>query len=347
MKRYSLVLLFIVTALASHLATTQTRWPTLTHGEDRITSVRFLPDGKRLVSADFYGSIVLWNLETGKPIWRITLDGVRATDNYTITYALAMEVSPDGRIIAVSYDRGHVVKNRLQKGDDYRIGLLDTKDGREQKVLVGSSARALRLSFSPNGYLLASGGPDGITRLWDVSTGQQVREIGSPRGISALSFSPDGKILAVGQASPNSIQLVTAPHLLLFNVDSGELVQKLRVEGSYVNDASFSPNGALLAVVGHLPDEITLLRSGTWQLVRSLKNPEVKADRISFSSDGRWLASGEAGDDGGHIFVWETATNSKPRSIALGSGVEAINFSPDANTLAVGTENGKILLVRF
>ena len=347
MKRVSIVLMIIVSALASHPAAAQPQWRTLTHGEDTITSVRFLPDGKRLVSADFYGSIILWNVETGKPIWRVNLDGVKGKESYTISYALALEVSPDGCTIAVSYDRGRVVNNRLQKGDEYRIGLLDVEDGREQRVLVGSSARALRLAFSPDGRLLASGGPDGITRLWDVSTGQQVRELGSPRGISALSFSLDGKLLAVGQASPNSTQLVTAPHLLLFNVESGELVQKLRVEGSYVNDASFSPNGELLAVVGQVPYEITLLRTGTWQSVRSLKSPEVSADRISFSSDGRWLASGEAGDEGGRLFVWEVAAKAKPRPYTLRSGVETVSFSPDGTMLAAGTGDGKVMLLRL
>jgi WD40 repeat protein len=346
MKLLVLLSVSLLTLFASRVEA-QSEWRTLKHGEDSITSVRFTPNGKHLVSASFNGTVVLWDVKAGKQIWKHYFDSGGSEGNYTVSHVLAMELSPDGCTIAASYTHSYVVNNRLKKGDDDRISLLDVKDGREQRVLVGSSARALRLNFSPDGRLLASGGPDGVTRLWDVGTGQQVREIRSPRGISALSFSHDGKMLAVGQASPNSIQLATAPHLLLFNVDSGELVQKLRVEGSYVNDASFSPNGELLAVVGRLPDEITLLRSGTWQLVRSLKNPEVNADRISFSSDGRWLASGEAGNDGGRVFVWEAATDGKPRSIALSSGVEAINFSPDASTLAAGTEDGKIMLLRF
>ena len=346
MKKYLVVLVILLT-LGSQLGVAQSEWKTLIHGEDRLTSVKFLPNGNRLVSADFYGSIILWNLQTEKPIWRVNLDGKRGKDSYTISYALAMEVSPDGHTIAVSYDRGRVVNNRLKKGVDYLIVLLDAKDGREQKVLVGNTARALRLAFSPDGHLLASGGPDGTARLWDVSTGQQVCAIESSNGVGALSFSPDGKLLAVGQAAPNSIQLVTKPHLLLFNVENGKLEKKLSVEGSYVNDASFSPNGKLLAIVGQVPYEITLLSTETWLPVRSLKNSEVNADIVSFSSDGRWFASGEAGKDGGRIFVWETATNAKPRSRALRSGVETISFSPDGTTLAAGTEDGKVILLHL
>lgn len=347
MKRYSLVIIFIACALASQRVAAQSQWQALRHGEDRITSVRFLPDGKRLVSSDFYGTIILWNTETGKPIWRVNLDGARDKNSYTISYALAMEVSPDGGTIAVSYDRGRVVNNRLKKGDEYRIGLLDIKDGQERKVLVGSAARALRLAFSPDGQLLASGGPDGVTRLWGLSAGQQVREFESQSGVSALSFSTDGRLLAVGQASPSASQVITAPNLFLFNVDSGELVQELRVKGSYVNDAGFSPKGDLLAVVGQIPYEITLLQTGTWESVRSLTSSGVGADRIGFSADGQRLASAQAGDGGGRIFVWEVATQAEPRSYSLRSGVETISFSPDGTLLAAGTEDGKVMLLRF
>jgi WD40 repeat protein len=346
MKHYSLSIAIILLSLFGQSVEAQAQMRTLNHGKNTIVSVRFMPDGKRLVSASFDGTVVLWDVQTGKSIWRVHLDGVRGKDEYTVSDLLAMELSPDGCTIAVSYDRGHVVNNRLQKGEEYRIGLVDVKDGQERKVLAGSTARSLRLAFSPDGRTLASGGPDGTTRLWDVSTAQQTRAIESPRGISALAFSPDGKLLVIGQAAPNSMQVASAPDTILYNVESGEKVRSFRGQDGYVNDAAFSASGGMLAILRQAPYEITLMKTGTWELARSLKSPEVNADRISFSSDGRWLASGEAGNEGGRIFVWETATNVKPRSHALRSGVEAISFSPDGTTLAAGTEDGKVILLR-
>lgn len=325
----------------------QSGWRTLKHGEASITSVRFTPDVKGLVSASFNGTVVLWNLETGKQVWRHDFDAGGTGANYTISHVLAMELSPDGGTIAASYTHSYVVNNRLKKGDDDRIALLDTKDGREIRLLVGSTARALRLAFSSDGRLLASGGPDGATRLWEVSTGQQVRAIESPRGISALSFAPDGKLLAIGQASPNSIGLVSAPDLLLFNVDSGELVRKLTVESSYVIDATFSHDGGLFAVAGLMPAEVTLLDPRTWQPVKSLKDQQINTHKISFSPNGRLLASGESWKGNGRIFVWDTETKEKPRSYTLESGVATISFSPDGTILAAGTEDGEVMLVRL
>lgn len=347
MTKLYLDVLVILLLLLSHRAEAQSQMRTLVHGKSSITSVRFMPDGEHLVSASFNGTIILWNVRTGKTVWRTDLDGVRDKDEYTISNLLAMELSPDGRSSAVSYDRGRVINNRLQTGDEYRIGLLDAKDGREQKVFTGSTARALRLAFSPNGRLLASGGPDGAIRIWDVNTGQPARIIDLPRGISALAFSPDGRALVIGQAAPTSIQVAGAPHLIFWNVESNEKVQSVRVESNYVIDATFSPDGGLLAVAGQMPAEVTMFNTKTWQVVRSLKNPQVSADKISFSSNGRLFASGEKGNGAGRIFVWEIATKAEPKMHDLPAGVETISFSPDGTTLAAGTEDGKVILLRL
>ncbi len=325
----------------------ESAWRTLKHGEASITSVRFTPDGKSLVSASFNGTVVLWNPETGKQVWKRDFDAGGTEANYTISHVLAMEVSPDGNTIAASYTHSYVVNNRLKKGDENRITILDAKDGRELRMLAGSTARALRLAFSADGRLLASGGPDGVTRLWDVETSQQVRTIESPRGISALSFAPDGKLLAVGQASPNSVRLVSAPDLFLFNVDSGELVRKLEVESSYVIDAAFSHDGRLFAVAGLMPAEVTLLDPKTWQPVKSFKEQQINTHKITLSPAGRLLASGESWNGNGRIFVWDTETKEKPRSYKLESGVETVSFSVDGTILAAGTEDGKVMLLRL
>jgi len=57
----------------------------------------------------------------------------------------------------------------------------------------------LCITFSPDGKLLASGGADGVVRVWDVETGAS-RATMAPRRrdamVFALAFAPDGKTLA-------------------------------------------------------------------------------------------------------------------------------------------------------
>ena len=61
---------------------------------------------------------------------------------------------------------------------------------------------------------MASGADDGVVRVWDISTGRQIRSLlNSRRGTWAVRFSPDGKILAAG-CSEHAINLWSIPPLV-------------------------------------------------------------------------------------------------------------------------------------
>ena len=53
----------------------------------------------------------------------------------------------------------------------------------------------LSLAFSPDGKRLVSTSRDRIVKLWDISTGKEVRNSPSLRG--SATFSPDGKTIAI------------------------------------------------------------------------------------------------------------------------------------------------------
>ena len=53
------------------------------------------------------------------------------------------------------------------------------------------------LAFSPDGELLASSGPDGVARIFDVASGQQVLTLhGHEAAVWGVTFSADGSKLA-------------------------------------------------------------------------------------------------------------------------------------------------------
>jgi WD40 repeat protein len=54
------------------------------------------------------------------------------------------------------------------------------------------------VSFSPDGRFLASGGADGVVRMWEVESGREVRRMEHGAGCESVSFSPDGRFLASG-----------------------------------------------------------------------------------------------------------------------------------------------------
>jgi WD40 repeat protein len=104
----------------------------------------------------------------------------------------ACAFSPDGYTFAVAAVSGP----RGTTG----VTLLEIASGRERIRLNDTDwtdwVRAL--AFSPDGKLLAVGGPD-VVRLFHLVSGRAVGRLDAYRGeVDSLAFSPDGKWLAVG-----------------------------------------------------------------------------------------------------------------------------------------------------
>lgn len=96
--------------------------------------------------------------------------------------------------VAVAYSRSHVVRNSLKGGTEYHIGLFDSHDGRELRVLSGHTALIGTVAFSPGGTLLAFASSDFTARLWNVQTGAQVWSL-KLRGLGKrIAFSPNPEL---------------------------------------------------------------------------------------------------------------------------------------------------------
>jgi WD40 repeat protein len=141
--------------------------------------------------------------------------------------------SPDGKLLAVSYDCGVVTvydANSLKQ-------IITLGDGPPASYCTAFVA------FSPDGRLLAYGDRYNV-RLWDTVTR---RDLGGPEMDSALpdsvdqveavTFSPDGKILAIGDRSKQ---------LVLWNISTRKVLVRLKGHEEKVEAVAFSPDGKTL-----------------------------------------------------------------------------------------------------
>jgi WD40 repeat protein len=161
------------------------------------------------------------------------------------------------------------------------------------------------VAFSPDGRRLASGSWDQTVKFWDVPTGQELSTVRSKmKGVQALAFSRDGHWLAAENSSDT---------VMLWNATTGREIHTL-------------PSNKPLDIAG-----------SNW-IPRSARF--FRRYSITFSPDGRWLASGV---DDKTIRLWDVATGRMIRDLTgLRRSVMYAAFSPDGRWLASGDDDKNI-----
>ncbi len=159
---------------------------TLMTGYAHVESVALSNDGRLLA--------VNTKLILRLPIDKKQLQQLPSISRYA-KWALSMAFSPDGRSLAVGDAQGDALL------------LIDTRT-RVERRLAKNPWYIISVTFSPDGETLLSGGATqfgntaeswaGTITLWDVQTGQTLRQIESGESVKSVAFSPDGQLFASG-----------------------------------------------------------------------------------------------------------------------------------------------------
>jgi WD40 repeat protein len=156
------------------------------------------------------------------------------------------------------------------------------------------------VAFSNDGKTLASGGADGIVKLWDVAARKESKvfkpptnEKGNPApppgGVTGVVFTPDGKRLV-------SIQ---DRFVRLWDVTTGNQIKAMGPTLDDLYGLAVSRNGNLLATSGYA-GYVTLwdLAAGKQRVSHKLK--AFGAYCIAFTPDGKSVVTGH---DNHHCYV--------------------------------------------
>ena len=243
----------------------------------KYVSIDFSPRGELLASSDF-GTLVLWDVALGKKInslksyygefafspdgqqLAIVREGVKLwdirnpkeiTEVATLPFneagrvnggACAVDISPDGKLIATGYANG-------------TINVWDLQTKQLVKTLKTSLSEMEFLKFSPDNKFLVSGGPERYIRnnkhwkssspygylMWELPEWQRYGEV--QRGnVENLVFSPDRKMCALANS-----HAVFGRGTEIWSTTTGAPITSLPIEA---RDVSFSHDGNILAAGG-------------------------------------------------------------------------------------------------
>jgi WD40 repeat protein len=173
----------------------------------------------------------------------------------------------EGQIYYVQFsaDGKRLAAAAMGKGIVSMIGMWDVSSGERLGELIRAE-RVHSLTFSPDGKTLTSGSSRGGPRLWDATTGHELRRFAGP-AFAGLAFSPDGKWLAGAGADEDQDE---DQKVHVWEVNTGLEVRAFHGHVGLVLSVAFAPDGRTLASGGF--DSTVLL----WDFTGRMRNGRLQ-----------------------------------------------------------------------
>ncbi|KAF8153168.1 hypothetical protein B0H34DRAFT_94878 [Crassisporium funariophilum] len=194
-------------------------------------------------------------------------------------------------------------------------------------IMAGEQVSAV--GFSSHGSQIVSGSNDGTMRVWDASTGTEVKVLkGHIAPVKTVAFSSDDS------------QILSSSHLdqsvKVWDAATRAEVKALELKGD-TSSFAFSRDG-MLVVSGSYDNLVRVWDASTGVEMRVLKGHTDRIGAVAFSSDGMQIVSGSRDLS---VRVWDTMTGAEVKVLEGHTGnVYSVAFSNDGRKIASGADDG-------
>ena len=295
--------------------------------------IAILPDRKQVVTGHGNGKVKVWNLEDGSILWKdedvhneemshisISPDGKRiASTAYGTNAGMGIWDAVSGEVISTLDKKFNMVawspdnRHLVAATDNVKpLQIWDTVTRTTIYTFLDSKT-GTAVAWSSDGAFIANENTKGTLDIIHVASKTVVHsiKIHEPAFLPYLKgmvFSPDTQHLAVG--SKNCLHLI-APSVgeIQFKFEAG-------IKG-WVYGIAWSPDSKYVAATGFYSKgtsdkHIHIWEAHTGQKVKEFAYPENHCNRLSWSSDGGYIASSHNGD----VFrLWDVRDLQSPKLI--------------------------------
>ncbi len=199
------------------------------------------------------------------------------------------------------------------------------------------TAEVPSVAWNSDGSILASGSMDGVIKIWDAATGDELETIQTFSQVEWIVFSPDDSVL---------YNYGRADGVYMWDTETWDIIREKRASapsGNHIVDVS--PDGERLAVIVdatvEIWDPISLRTIATLKPL-DVHNLEITRLRdVRWSNDGSKVAIG--GDSG--VIIWDTDNYTTALEILGETGlIYGIAWSPEDDKIAAGCNTNNVFI---
>jgi eukaryotic-like serine/threonine-protein kinase len=353
-------------------ATNDLAAPPLRHHSGKVNQVAFSPDGNYLASASEDKTVRLFSAGSQS---LLKVFSEHAAEVRCLSFGadgtLLASAAADGTVIVRPFSikpAARILKGHSARVDDLawntagtllassrgvRVGQEDPAAGSEVIVwnlvmnqpryppLTGHTQRVYHVAFQPKGKLLATTSQDGIVRLWDTESGNELKELSKQRQpYYGLAWNSEGTRLATSCDSEEDGKALT--RVTIWDPASGNQVNTFTHPQYWMESLVWSPDGKWLAGGSSESNNVWLWQAATGELVHQFSEHVGPILGLAFSADSSMLASA-SGDSTAR--VWDVVNKKELQVLKGHSGsVRAVAFHPGGKRLATGGDDKLVKL---